>query len=148
MATPFESVMRPVTKPFAAVGPWLKQLVTSLTVGVTVLSAVVKNALYFRYRFPFTRLLIVAGLVVKKVAAVPSGPIKLNTPAGSLLPAIWNLSVVFAGTVAFYDSEVQRANSPGGGLASFAPETRFPDAAKPLFMRTLKPMSLLVRLIP
>ena len=49
------------------------------------------------------------GLVVKKVAAVPSGPIKLNGPAGLLLPAIWNRSVVFAGTVAFHDSVFQRA---------------------------------------
>src|SRR4029434_1657683 len=97
-------------------------------------SVVVKKALYFRNRLPFTRLLMFDGLVVKKVAAVPSGPIKLNTPAGSLLPAIWNFRVVFAGTVAFHDSEVQRANRGGVGLESFAPETRSPDVVKPGFM--------------
>ena len=46
-------------------------------------------------------------LVVKNVAAVPSGPTKLNGPVGELLAATWNWSVVFAGTVAVQESVVQ-----------------------------------------
>ena len=112
----------------------LKHAVTSLTVGVTAESVVVKNALYFRYRLPSARPLIFAGLVVKNVPAVPSGPIKLNGPTGLLLPAICNLSVVFAGTVAVQASEFQFVTCGGAGLPSFTPEVRSPDAAKPVCM--------------
>src|SRR5258705_2366873 len=71
-----------------------------------------------------------AGLVVRKVAAVPSGSIKLNGSPGLLLPAIWNRSVVFAGTVAVHDSVFQRPTEGGVGLESFAPDTIPPEAAK------------------
>ena len=73
-------------------------------------------------------------MVVKKVAAVLSGPTKLKGPLTLLLPAAWNLRVVLAGTVAFHDSVVQLAVNPVAGLASFSAEIRLPDAAKPVCM--------------
>jgi hypothetical protein len=80
--------------------------------------------------------------LVKKVPAVPSGPTKLKTPAALLLAAAWNRRVVLAGAVPFHDSVVQLGVKPTAGLASFAPETSSPDAAKPAFMYVLKPMSV------
>ena len=59
-----------------------------------------------------------APLLLKKVEAVPSGPTKLKGPFGSLLPAAWNLTVVFAGVVAVQESVVQLGDDPafrGGG---------------------------------
>src|SRR5712692_2160781 len=66
------------------------QTVTSLREGVAVVSVVDRNALYCRYRLPLN-CASDAPLVVKKVAAVPSGPTKLNGPPALLLAAIWNL---------------------------------------------------------
>jgi hypothetical protein len=47
--------------------------------------------------------------VVKNVAAVPSGPTKLNGPYCELLAAIWNLIEVFAGVDAVQLNVVQAA---------------------------------------
>ena len=54
--------------------------------------------------------------------AVPSGPTKLKGPAGLLLAAAWNLTVVLAGTVAVHDIVVQCVDKPAAGFASFAEE--------------------------
>ncbi len=78
-----------------------------------------------------------APVVVKNVAAVPSGPTKLKAPPELLLPAAWNLSVVFAGTVAVHDKVVHVAAKPVAGLASFTEETRLAEAAKPTDMYVL-----------
>ena len=67
-----------------------------------------------------------APLVVKKVAAVPSGPTKLNGPAALLLAAAWNLSVVFAGVVAVQESVVQVAEEPVTEPLSLVDETKLP----------------------
>jgi hypothetical protein len=72
-----------------------------------------------------------APLVVKKVAAVPSGPTKLNGPLTLLLPPAWNLSVVFAGTLADHENVVHVAERPVAGFASFTEETKSPDEANP-----------------
>ena len=64
--------------------------------------------------------------MVKKVAAVPSGPTKLNGPLTLLLPATWNCSDVFAGVVPFQDKVDQIGVRPAAGLLSFVPETRLP----------------------
>ena len=45
-----------------------------------------------------------APLVVKKVAAVESGPTKLNGPLTELLTATWNLMAVFAGGCSIEDA--------------------------------------------
>lgn len=82
--------------------------------------------------------------LVKNVPAVPSGPTKLKTPAALLLAAAWNRRVVLAGAVPFHDSVVQLGVKPTAGLASFAEETKSPDAAKPAFMELLKIRSLLL----
>jgi hypothetical protein len=81
-------------------------------------------------------------LVVKNVPAVPSGPTKLKGPPALLLAAAWNLKFVLAGTVAFHASVVQLGVLPTAGLASFSPETRSPDTAKPESMYVLKPTSV------
>jgi hypothetical protein len=74
-----------------------------------------------------------APLIVKKVPAVPSGPTKLNSPNALLLPAAWNLSVVFAGILAVHDSVVHVAENPVGGFASLIEEIREPEDTKPAF---------------
>ena len=51
--------------------------------------------------------------MLKKVAAVPSGPTKLNGPNGELLAAAWKRSVVPAGVEPFHESEVQTGDAPG-----------------------------------
>src|SRR5258706_13580899 len=104
-------------------GPrFVKQTVTSLTVGVTAPFVVERYALYSRYRVPLNWLRD-APLVVKNVAAVPSGPTKLNGPAAALLPATWNWSAVPAGVVAFQDNVCQAGANPGAGLLSMSAET-------------------------
>ena len=65
--------------------PSLKQAVTSCKLGVIELLLVVSNALYFRYRNPSN--CESEAPLVKKVAAVPSGPTKLNGPSMLLLAA-------------------------------------------------------------
>ena len=64
--------------------------------GVAAVLVVVRRALYRKYRLPLKAVMF-AGDVVKKVAAVPSGPTKLKGPNWLLLAATWNRSVVFAG---------------------------------------------------
>ena len=71
---------------------------------------------------------------MKKVAAVPSGPTKLNGPEALLLPATWNLTLVFAGVVAVNESVVQVGVLPAAGFASLSDETKVPDEAKPGLM--------------
>src|SRR5207253_6828121 len=56
----------------AGTGPSLKHTVTSLSVGVTPVFVVLRNARYFRYRSPLNWLSD-APLGVKKVLIVPSG---------------------------------------------------------------------------
>jgi hypothetical protein len=75
-----------------------------------------------------------APLVVKKVAAVPSGPTKLNGPLTLVLAAAWNLSVVFAGRLADHDNVVHVAEKPVAGFASFTEETKSPADANVLFI--------------
>jgi hypothetical protein len=65
---------------------------------------------------------------VKKVAAVPSGPTKLNGPPGLPLAAAWKRTLVPGGAVALHDNDVQCGVPPGIGLASLADEIRSPDA--------------------
>jgi len=64
--------------------------------------------------------------VVKSVAAVPSGPTKLNGPSTEFEPANWNLSEVLAGVVAFHEKVDQIGVRPAAGLASLVRETRLP----------------------
>jgi hypothetical protein len=111
----------------------VKQTVTSFKVGVTLLSVVLRYALYLRYRKPLNWLSD-ALLVVKYVALVVSGPTKLNGPFESLLPAAWNITVVPLGVLAVHDSVVQFGVLPTVGFASFSEETKLPDEAKPVFM--------------
>ena len=75
-----------------------------------------------------------APLVVKNVAAVPSGPTKLKGPEAELLAATWKRSVVLAGVEAVQESVDQSAVNPVGGLASLSAETRVPEAGNPVFM--------------
>ena len=79
-----------------------------------------------------------APLVVKNVAAVPSGPTKLNGPALLLLPATWNLTSVPAGVVSVNESVVHVGVRPAAGFASFSDETNVPDDAKPGLMYVMK----------
>ena len=75
-----------------------------------------------------------APLVVKNVAAVPSGPTKLNGPLALLLAAIWNLTAVPAGVLAEYVNVVQFGVRSPAGFASFSDETNVPEEAKPGLM--------------
>ena len=75
-----------------------------------------------------------APLVVKNVEAVPSGPTKLNGPFTLLLAAAWNLTAVFAGTLAVQDKVVHSAEKPLAGFASLTDEMKSPDDAKVLVM--------------
>ena len=70
--------------------------------------------------------------VAKNVAAVPSGPTKLNGPAARLLAATWNWSVVLTGVVSLHARLLQCTVSPGLGLASLVDDVNVPDAANPL----------------
>ena len=79
-----------------------------------------------------------APLAVKNVAAVPSGPTKLNGPAALLLAAIWNLTPVPAGVVALKVRFVQFGVRPAAGFASFSDEVNVPDGAKPGLMNVTK----------
>ena len=106
--------------------PLLKQTDTSFSVGVTLLFVVLRYALYLRKRKPLNWLSD-APLMVKNVAVVPSGPTKLNGPLTLLLPAAWNLSVVFAGTLPVQDNVVHVAEKLAAGFASFRDEIRSPD---------------------
>jgi len=111
--------------PFAAVAQEVsEQTVTSLRVGVAPASVVPRVAFHLRYRPLKNPPVRVAGLEVKKVLAVPSGPMKLNGPAGLLLAAAWNRSVVFAGVVPVHDRLFQCAGASGSGLESFTVEVR------------------------
>src|SRR6185295_17475659 len=86
---------------------------------------------------------IEAPLTVKNVAAVPSGPTKLNGPVELLLPAAWNRKVVFAGKATLVqESVVHSAEKPAAGFASLRDEIRFPEVTKPVFIYVLKPRSL------
>src|SRR5690348_7556769 len=82
-----------------------------------------------------------APLVVKNVAAVPSGPTKLNGPLTLLLPATWNCKLVPAGMSAFHDNVVQVVLPPAYGLPSKIPDVRVPDGGNPVFTNALKPRS-------
>ena len=64
--------------------------------------------------------------MVKNVAAVPSGPTKLNGPLTLLLPATWNFRDVFAGVAPFQDNVDQIGVWPVAGLASFTLDTNVP----------------------
>lgn len=78
---------------------------------------------------------------MKNVAAVPSGPTKLQGPVGELLAAIWNLTEVFAGVVAFHEKLPQMGLMPPDGSASFTEETRVPAVTySPI--QTRKPVSV------
>src|SRR4051812_31232140 len=98
-----------------------RQIVTSLSVGVTVLTVVERRALYWRYRFPLNWE-SEAPLVVKKVPDVPSGPTKLKGPEALLLAATWKRRVVFAGVVAVQESVVHVADEPVTAPLSFVDE--------------------------
>src|SRR4051812_31898178 len=98
-----------------------KQIVTSRIVGVTLPFVVVNSAWYFRKRFPLNCANDVP-LLVKNVAAVPSGPTKLNGPSGLLLAAAWNFSAVPAGTSAFH-ARLPHVAEADAGLASFTDDT-------------------------
>jgi hypothetical protein len=67
-----------------------------------------------------------APVVVKKVAAVPPGPTKLNGPKLELLPATWNLTAVPTGVVALKVRVVQVGELPGAGFASLSDEMSVP----------------------
>ncbi len=89
---------------------FVKHGVTSLTVGVTAVSDVLKIVLYLRYCLlsngaPVTAVKS-AGLVVKNVEAVPSGPMKVNGPEELVLAAAWNCTFVLAGFTAVQDKLV------------------------------------------
>ena len=72
--------------------------------------------------------------MLKKVPA-PPGPTKLKGPFTLLLAAAWNCRFAPDGRAAFVqDRVVQLAAKPAAGLASFAEETKSPDAAKPVSM--------------
>src|SRR5205823_14922490 len=101
---------------------------------------VLNDAWYFRKRLPLNW--ASEPPLLKNVEAVPSGPTKLNGPETLLLAAIWNWTEVPAGVSAFHDSMLQPAVEPSAGLASFSEETRLPDAAKPVCIKTLKPASV------
>jgi len=111
----------------------LKQTVTSFSVGVTVLSVVLRKAWYLKKRKPLNWA-SEAPLVVKNVPAVPSGPTKLNGPFALVLPATWNFKPVPAGVFAVQESVVQCAELPGFGFASFSDETSVPVDEKPGLM--------------
>ena len=112
----------------------VKHTVTSLTAGVTVLSVVARLALYLIYRFPSNCGVSEALLEVKNVAAVPSGPTKLNGPEAELLPATWKRTEVLVGVVAVQESVVHAAVEPTAGLASLSAETKSPEATYPVLM--------------
>ncbi len=69
-----------------------------------------------------------APLVVKNVAAVPSGPTKVKGPDAELLAAIWKLTDVETGVVAL-QVRVVHVMAPPGTTAplSFTDETSEPD---------------------
>jgi hypothetical protein len=95
-----------------------------------VLSVVLRNASYFRYRLllkgaPATAARF-AALVVKKVAAVPSGPTNVKGPPTALLAAAWNFTVVLAGVVDVQAMLVQLGVAPLTGLESFTDEIKVP----------------------
>src|SRR5262245_33828252 len=102
----------------------LKQTVTSCSVGVTAPFDVVSAARYSRYRWPLNCASELP--LVKKVAAVPSGPTKLNGPLALSPAAAWNLTFVPAGVVAIHDSAPQFTIVPAGGLASFTDDVNVP----------------------
>jgi len=68
-----------------------------------------------------------APLVVKNVAAVPSGPTKVNGPDALLEAATWNRSVVLTGVTAVQESVVQVADEPVTAPLSFTEETKLPE---------------------
>jgi hypothetical protein len=70
-----------------------------------------------------------APLVVKNVAAVPSGPTKAKGPEALLLAAAWNLTLVFAGVVAVQESVVQLAEEPTAAPLSFVVDVSVPVVA-------------------
>src|ERR1051326_3713095 len=107
-----------------------KQTVTSLSVGVAAVFVEVREAWYSRYRLPLN-CAIEAPEVVKNVAAVPSGPTKLNGPLALLDAATWNLTPVLAGVVAVHDSVDHAGALFTAGLASLSDEMRSPEEAKP-----------------
>src|SRR5215510_6416657 len=111
-----------------------KHAVLSFSVGVTALLVVDRNALYSRYLSPENCGDNDTGDVLKNVAAVPSGPTKLNGPFTLFEPASWNLSAVFTGVTPFQENVCQIGVLPGAGLLSFGDEMRLPDAEKPLCM--------------
>src|ERR1041384_8650604 len=102
-------------------GTSLKQAVTSLSVGVGAVLVVPRSALYSRKREPLNWAME-APLVVKNVAAVPSGPTKLNGPFTLFEPATWNFTEVLAGVVAVQESVVQVGELPTDGLPSLIDE--------------------------
>jgi len=110
----------------------VKQIVTSFTVGVTLVSVVLRYDLYLRYRNPLNWL-SEAPLRVKNVAPVPSGPTKVNGPSTLLLAATWNFTVVFEGVFAVHDSVVHDGTAPVAGFASFDDETKSPLESKEPF---------------
>src|SRR5215471_14083425 len=122
---------------FAAPATSVKQTCTLEIDGVTDEFVVARNALYSRYLNPLNWLRL-APLVVKNVAAVPSGPTKLNGPNWLLLPATWNFTAVLAGVVADQLSVVHCGVLPAAGFASFSEDTSVPEDAKPAFMYVWK----------
>ena len=72
---------------------------------------VLRKAVYLRKRLLLKGVPVTvvksAGLVVKKVAEVPSGPTKLNGPPELVLAAAWNFRVVFVGVAPVHDRVVQ-----------------------------------------
>src|SRR5215471_5920686 len=125
---------------FAAPATSVKQTCTLEIDGVTDEFVVARKALYSRYLNPLNWLRL-APLVVKNVAAVPSGPTKLNGPYWLLLAATWNFTDVFAGVVAVKLSVDHCGVLPASGLLSFSDEVNVADGAKPLDMYVLNTMS-------
>ena len=66
----------------------------------------------------------------------------MNGPVDELLAATWNVSDVFAGTVAVHDRVDQIGVDPVDGLASLIAETKSPEVAKAVFTYVRKPRSL------
>jgi len=86
-----------------------------------------------------------AGLVVKNIPLVPSGPMNEKGPEGLELAAAWKRTVVPAGVVAVHDREVQWGAPPAAGLESLIEDTRSPEATytTDVVMWVLNPRSVL-----
>src|ERR1700751_5311144 len=98
-------------------------MVTSLSVGATVLSVVERVAWERRERMPLG---CASDAPFAKVAP------NVNGPNGELLPATWKEIAVLAGVDAFQTIVPHVGGLPGAGFASLMDEISVPDGVKPV----------------